>query len=272
MSIVKVNDVPETAYDLGELLEDFPVAREELWFNMLCTVPLVGLGGWMAYVFAPNLRAAQGLGDLLAPGGAMVSLIAGLVWFCWVMVKAYRNRDMRVLVFAEGFVSFRADGVFACRWDEIDWTAEGLCERIMAQVRVLTIRCRSGQEWTLSRDTEMVTGFPRLVELIERKVAEQLLPWARSRLLDGHEIDFGGLALSPTGISDGSRLLRWEEVEAIHEEEFRVAVEERGAMLTWAAVATADLVNKRLFLELSSELGNAVTWDVVHAQPAVRTE
>ena len=35
--------------------------------------------------------------------------------------------------------------------------------------------------------------------------------------------------------------------------------------MTWAAVGTNEVCNKRLFLELAEELGTSVTWDVANA-------
>jgi hypothetical protein len=263
MSAAALANIPKSAYELGDLIEDFPVDRQELWFNLLCIPPLLGLASWMVYARVPNLLAPQSSIEFLTLAGGCVFVLGGISWGVATIAKSYRNREMRVLAFEEGFVSFRPDGVFACRWDEIDWTCEGLYDRPMAQVQVLTVQCHSGQVWRLSRDTEMVKNFPRLIELIERKVAEQLLPGARDQLRDGETLDFGQLKLSSEGFIHGSRLLRWADVDAIHEEQFRVTVEQSGSYLTWAAIATGSLTNKRLMLELARELGTTVTWDIV---------
>jgi len=265
MSAATLGTVPESAYELGDLVEDFSVDRQELWFNLLCIPPLLGLAAWMVYARVPNLLAPQSSVELLTLAGGSLFVLGGIAWGVATIGKGYRSREMRVLVFEEGFVSFRPDGVFACRWDEIDWTCEGLYHKLMAQVRVLSVQCRSGQIWKLSRDTEMVRNFPRLIELIERKVAEQLLPGASDQLWEGHTLEFGQLKLSRDGIIHGSHLLPWAEVKAVHEEQFRVTIEQSGAYLTWAAIATGDVTNKRLMLELASELGTNVTWDIERA-------
>jgi hypothetical protein len=265
MSAPTLHNVPESAYELGDLVEDFPVSREELWVNLLCVPPLLGVAAWIVYARVPNLLQPQSLVELLILGGGSLAVLGGIAWGITIIAKAYRNREMRILVFDDGLVCFRPDGVFGCRWDEIDSTCEGLYDLHVAQVRALSIQCRDGRTFKLSHATDMVKNFPRLIELVERKVAEQLLPAARDELRAGHTLDFHELKLSSDGVVHGGRLLPWAEVEGIHEEQFRVTVEQSGAYLTWAAVATGNLTNKRLLLELASERGTNVTWDVSHA-------
>jgi len=265
MSPATLDKVPESAYELGNLVEDFPVSREELWANLLCVPALLGLAGWIVYARVPNLLAPQSMVEFLILGGGSLAVLGGIAWGITIITKAYRNRETCVLVFDEGLVCFRLDGVFTCRWEEIEGTCEGLYDLHVAQVRALSMQCRDGRTFKLSHATDMVKNFPRLIELVERKVAEQLLPAARDELRAGHTLDFQELKLSPKGIVHGERLLPWAEVKAIHEEQFRITVEQSGAYLTWAAVATGNLTNKRLMLELANELGTNVTWDVSHA-------
>jgi hypothetical protein len=173
---------------------------------------------------------------------------------------------MRVLVFEEGFVCFRPDKVFTCRWKDIDWTREELKQTTMATIRELTIRLLAGEEWKLSKATDLVKDFDRLLETIERKVAEASVAGCLDQLRGGKTLDFGVLKLNSEGVASGDRALPWPQVASIDEERgHRITIEKQGAWTTWAAVGVTEIFNKRLFLELAERLGTKVKWNIANA-------
>jgi hypothetical protein len=61
--VAPLENVPESAYELGELERDFPVSRVELWFNLLSISVLSVVFAAMVLPRVPNLLAPQTLSD-----------------------------------------------------------------------------------------------------------------------------------------------------------------------------------------------------------------
>jgi hypothetical protein len=259
-------EIPESAYQLGALLEDFRVSRVELAFNLICVPGLLGFIGAILYYRVPNLLAPKDVTELVWLVVGLAIILGGVGWSIWMIVQAYHNRHMRLLVFAEGFVCFRPDKVFSCRWDDVAWTREDIKQTPFAAVRELTLRSHAGHEWKLSKATDLVKDFYRLIDTIERKVAEVSLAACLDKLQAGKTLHFGVLKLNTDGVASGDRVLTWPEVASINEERgHRITIEKQGAWTTWAAVGINEILNKRLFLEIVERLGTSVTWDVAHA-------
>jgi hypothetical protein len=259
-------NVPDSAYQLGGLLEDFRVSRTELAFNLLSVPGLLAIVAAILYYRVPNLLAPKDVTEFVWLAIGLAILAGGSGWALWIIARAYLNRHMRVLVLEEGFVCFRPDQVFTCRWDDVAWTREDIKQTPLAQVRELTLRSHAGEEWKLSKATDLVRDFQRLIEVIERKVAEVSLAECLDKLRAGQTLHFGVLKLNTEGVASDDRALSWSEVASIHEERgHRITIEKHGAWTTWAAVGTNEVCNKRLFLELAEELGTSVTWDVANA-------
>ncbi len=264
--IAPLENVPESAYELGELERDFPVSRVELWFNVLSISVLSVVFAAMVLSRIPNLLAPQTVGDFACIAIGVLFSIGGIVGCGIVVLKAYRNRHVRVLVFTDGFVCFRPDEVIACRWDAIAWTATSFAQSPGVGSHELTIHQHSGVELKLSQATELIKDFPALIATVERKVAEQLMPAALAELDAGETLNFGAMELTPEGISVGERQLPWAEIASIHEEQgHRITVEKKGAWTTWAAVHIGGVPNKRLLLEIARIRGSKVTFEVAFA-------
>lgn len=265
MPVAPLENVPESAYELGELERDFPVSRVELWFNLLSISVLTVVFSAMVLSRVPNLLAPQTLGEFACLAIGVLFSIGGIVGCGIVVSTAYRNRHVRVLVFTDGFVCFRPNEVIVCRWEEIAWTVESF-ESPAVGSHELTIHQNSGLDLKLSKATELIKYFPALIATVERKIAERLMPQALAELDAGETLSFGAMELTPEGISVGERLLPWAEVASIHEEQgHRITVEKKGAWTTWAAVHIGGVPNKRLLLDIARARGSKVTFEVTFA-------
>jgi hypothetical protein len=266
MANAAATDIPESAYQLGALVEDFRISRVELAFNIICVPGVLGFLAVILWCRAPNLFAPRDTTELAWTAGRLGMTLVSGGWAIWMTTWAYHNRHMRVLIFEQGFVSFRPDKVFTCRWTDVAWTREQMKQTPMATIRELTVHLHTGEEWQLSKATDLVRDFDRLIEMVERKVAEVHVGGCLDELRAGKALEFGVLKLSRDGVSSGDRVLGWPEVRSIDEERgHRITIEKQGAWLTWAAIGVTQIVNKRLFLDLAERLGAKVKWNVGNA-------
>src|SRR5688572_13171987 len=120
----KTHEIPEAAYELGELRADFRVSKVQVLFCILCLAILFAVMGAIGVARFPNLLAPRNAGDFAALAIGFMFFGVALAWGGVQIANMVRNRKTRVLIFDEGFVSFRRDRVFVCRWDEIEWTRD----------------------------------------------------------------------------------------------------------------------------------------------------
>ena len=92
----------------------------------------------------PGILAPQDSSDGWALAGCLVLMGMFLVGFIGFLIRAIPRRHMRLLLFEEGFVSFRPDRVFACRFDDVEWTKESFIEPECKSLCTLTVHLRSG--------------------------------------------------------------------------------------------------------------------------------
>jgi hypothetical protein len=98
-----------------------------------------------------------------------------------------------------------------------------------------------------------MNDFPRMVETIDARVAEHLLPRAAADLSVGKCIDCGAVQVTADGIMHDDRLLPWSEFEWIGSRQCYVAIEQSGASTPWASAPSGDIKNKRLLIELATQ-------------------
>src|SRR5262249_32323332 len=109
----------ESDYNLGELKHEFYVSRGALVMHVFVLVLCVGLLG---------AAGGKNWAELVAPKDAsavmlylgLAAAVGGTYWGGAAIVRYIRGRDVRLLLFADGFVCHRAGKVTSCRWDEVD--------------------------------------------------------------------------------------------------------------------------------------------------------
>src|SRR5438445_11818035 len=108
-------DEPEDVFDklaaLGEPKAEFSVGRRVLIRNLIVAPLLVVAGLAIEFVV---FRFIGHSFELIMLGIGLV--ITGIM----LVVRAYRNRGLRVLVFAEGLVRVRGEEGQAIFWDEVE--------------------------------------------------------------------------------------------------------------------------------------------------------
>jgi hypothetical protein len=245
--------IPEAAYQLGGLRKDFRISAVQLALCAGMLAFLVGFSGWMGFAAFSGALAPQNGTDAAMLIGIVAALIgAPLLGAGWGIRKLLKTRNSRVLLFEEGFVSIRHDQVFVCRWDEVASVFDGIIFASDAYVRWCTVYKRSGEEWTIRNDRELVHGFPQLVRALNDETNRRLVPQMLAELEAGHSLDFGAVTLTPEGIAYDNRLLPWSELKRVDCEDMRVGIEQRGAWLTWAAISNGSIPNRFALQEVAN--------------------
>jgi hypothetical protein len=250
-------NIPESAYQLGNLREDFRISRGALVMCLVVVLLFLGFFGRIGWSLAPTLLVIRNAGDLVFTVGCLAMFLFAGGWMVVAFRKIILNRHMRVLLFDDGLVAIRHDQVFVARWDEIEWTRDEVIQQNKALIQQCTICLRSGKTFVLSNLTDLLADYERLVATIVEQSDSRRLPQALAELEAGRMLHFGGLSLTPEGIVQGERVLPWAEVHSIQSDMFRVAIERRGAWMTWATVANRYLCNRFLLKTLVNRLKDA---------------
>src|SRR5262245_57808440 len=124
MNVSISREIPEPAYQLGAVREDFRTSKATLALCMGTLVFVIGFIVWMGVSSFPGVLAPKEPADWVILIGTVVGMIGAAVWGVREIGQMVRNRHMRVVVFDDGFVSFRHDQVFVCRWDDVGWVCD----------------------------------------------------------------------------------------------------------------------------------------------------
>jgi hypothetical protein len=250
-------NIPESAYELGELREDFRISRAALLMCFVVLLVMLSTIGSISWALAPKLFVWRNAEDIVFAVGSLAMFLLAAGWILREFHKIYLNRHMRVLIFDEGLVAIRHDQVFVARWDEIEWVRDEVIRQNKALLQQCTICLRSGKTFVLSNLRDLLADYERLIATIVEQADTRKLPQALADLEAGGMLYFGGLSLTSEGIVQGERLLPWAEVQSIQSDMFRVAIERRGAWFTWATVESGRLYNRFLLRTLVNRLKDA---------------
>jgi hypothetical protein len=196
--------LPAAAYQLGA-----PIALHQV--RMFWRV---------AYVFSGSLlcSAAGICGAMILAGPVLDHGIAEVAFLGWpvglyMIWQGMKLQAKRVLVFADGLVSFHRRRAVVCRWDQIEEVRIKLNEEgDVLQRFVLTLRCNNGEVLVFTPNTEYIQN--QLVARVQYAHCACVLPAMLATLNRGGTLEFGPLQLGPDGIHGGQDVLGWSEIRA----------------------------------------------------------
>jgi len=242
--------LPESALTLGALREQFAVSRQDLiLLSVLPPIAAIGIGAIFFVKMLAVVPAAPWAVWLCALPCIGISLIIAREGYR-TLTKAHARSGMRVLLFDEGFISFRPNDVFSCRWDDVEWTRELFATIENCPIwEGLIVHLRTGQEWTLDR-RDFLRDSSRLAATIQQDVARRMLPQVLADLRKGQTLDFGAIQLTLLGIMHRELVLSWADLTAIAPHGANFKIQRRGAWRAWATIAARDLINRFLLLAI----------------------
>jgi hypothetical protein len=243
-------DILEKLALLGEPTAEFAVRGRRLFRNLVLA-PLLILAGVGIDVLVFSIGHGGHLAKLVVLG--IFLIIMGIM----LVVRALRNRGLRVLLFPEGIVRVLRGEVETLFWDEIDQVIQTKNDHSWARAwqgpLVFIVQRKD-------RAVHFDDALPRLKELgaiLHRETLPQLLARARAECQAGRSLQFGKLRLSRLGITQDNDTLAWEDIQTIKLEEDEVTFQKKDKWSTWFRGTVSDIPNFHVFRVLVPELRNA---------------
>jgi hypothetical protein len=135
-----------------------------------------------------------------------------------LLVRAWQNRGLRVLVFPEGLVRCHPQKMQALFWEEIDQVclkrslgSHGAA-RLWRGFLTLTVQTADGRRMAFD---DSLPNLLQLAQIIQRETLPHLLPRARAVYEEGKALAFGKLVISQRGLSQDKIALPWAEVQKV---------------------------------------------------------
>ncbi len=181
-----------------------------------------------------------------------------------IIIKAFLDRNLRVSIYENGLVFIKRNGNEVIRWDQIAF----VWHKVKKTTTTNTTRNYSTGRTTTTRTTRIdhsyivqrVDGvkfvfnqtFSHLRDLgktIEQESARYLYPQAVAAYNAGHPLVFGKMSVSRAGLSDGRKILSWNEVKSIKVDENNgaIAIRKQGKWLNWSSIALSETPNIIVF-------------------------
>lgn len=210
---------------------------------------------------------------LVFPFLGFIFVLIGVV----LIVKAFLNHNLRVQVYQHGLVLHKRNNNDVIRWDQTAY--------VWHKVKKSTTTTRNTNPttgyntMTTSTTTyhtyavQRVDGanfifdrtFSHLRELgktIEQESARYLVPQAIAAYNTGHQIMFGKMSVSFSGVSDGRKMLSWSELKSIKVDENNgaIAIRKQGKWLNWSNVSLSETPNVLVFETLVNSIVGSRPW------------
>ena len=170
-----------------------------------------------------------------------------------LLVRAFRNRGLRVLVFPEGLVRLHRGRALAFWWEEIGqvWqkTNAGYHGIGRAWRGALSLALQAADGRQMSFDDSL----PRLAQLIRivcRETLPFLWPQVQADYEAGKTLAYGKLRVSQRGLSHGKESLPWSEVQSAKLDGSHLFVYRKGKWVHSLSFTVSDIPNFHVLLAL----------------------
>jgi hypothetical protein len=225
MDFDEPEDLSEKLALLGEPKAEFAV-RGRAFARNLVVGPLLTLGGLALDITLLFFRHVSF--ELIMVGVGMI--LTGIM----LVVRAYRNRGLRVLVFREGIVRVRGNDGQALFWDEIDsvWRKkiDGHWEKIWKGALNYSVERPDGKAIDFD---DSIPELEELGRILNKETFVYLWPRYLAAYDNGATLDFGQVRLSKRGLSTASGNLPWLEVQEVKFEDNQFTISKKGKWTSW---------------------------------------
>jgi hypothetical protein len=242
-----LDDIDDKIAQLGKPVAEFSVRGRVLFRNLVIAPVLLAAGT----VIEVGLFWAQAFHN------HHIVLIGAFLMLMGVMlvVRALRNRGLRVLVFPEGLVRIRRTEGRALLWEEVHqvWRKkiDGHWARAWQGALILKIQRKDGGRIEFD---DSLPRLQKLSEILHRETLPYLLPAAVNAFESGRSLDFGKLRLDQAGLKQGNEAIRWTEVQEIKFGEDQVTIYKKGKWGRWCQAPVADIPNAHVLRALFAQL------------------
>jgi hypothetical protein len=242
---------PDEAADklsqLGEPRAEFSVRGRRFFRNLIVAPLLVLLGLAIEFFMVVLFIMHRAHGHIHFVLVGVLMMVGGTT----LLVRAYRNWGLRVLVFPEGVVCLHPRWSQTFFWDEVTalWEKKtaGHWARVWKGSLIFTVQRANGPE------IHFDDSLPRLKELgeiLHKETLPHLLPRTLAVYEAGDILPFGKLRLNLQGLSHDNETLLWRDVQGVTLTGHLLTVNKTGKWLTWYSVPVAEIPNVRVLQAL----------------------
>jgi hypothetical protein len=229
---------------LGEPTAEFAV-RGLAFFRSLVLAPLLVAGGLILEIILVGVLHIHHY-EILLPGIVLIG--SGVM----LLVRAFRDRGLRVVVFPEGLVRLHRGRALAFWWEEIDrvWQKEGGGSHGIGRVwrtHSLTLQAADGRRMTFD---DSLPRLGQLSQIVRRETLPRLLHRVEADYEAGKTLDFGKLRISQRGLSQGKETLPWSELRQAKGDEDHLFIYKKGKWRFSLAFTGSEIPNFHVLLAL----------------------
>jgi hypothetical protein len=221
---------------LGEPAEEFALRGLGFLRSIVLASILTGAGLTLEVLLIGVLHVHQH--ELLLLGLAL--LLSGVM----LLVRALRNRGLRVLVFPEGLVRVHRGEAQALCWEEIDqvlWQkSEGGHWRAWIGGVTLSLQAADGRRMKFD---DSLPRLAQLAQIVRQRTLSFLWPKALMVYEAGHTLDFGKLRISQRGLSNGKETLPWSLVQKVKSNATELSIYKKGKRGHYFDFTLSDIPN-----------------------------
>ena len=213
-----------------------------------------------------------------------IRMIGGIIGF--LRPSGSSGGDLRFWSCADGLVSMQGEHIQTVRWSDIAqvWRKSALVNGILITIGYLvqpangpqfsfsllsgpyanlmnafggrggvSISSGAGQMSSYGGFTEIsgytdLSAYRGLGELIEDQMVRQQLPHALESYQRGTVVSFGHFSIHPQGLSDGRKVLTWNEIAEIQVSPAAVQITKKPAGLVWFTLNASAIPNMALLV------------------------
>ena len=203
----------------------------------------------------------------------LIATVVGLIFIIFPgvgIVRAYRNRVLRVFVYDAGLLYLGRTSTQAVRWQNIQavWhkvvvethtstDGKGHTSTSTSYKHIYTLALTDGA--TLKLD-ETFAKLRELGKAIEIETAPILFPMALRTYQAYQTVQFGPISLTPQALYHRNNMLPWNELKSINIDESHgnIIIKKHGKLFRWGSASLGDVPNIEVFRMLVQHITG--TW------------
>ena len=227
---------------LGEPTAEFAV-RGLAFLRSLVLAPLLVGGGLVLEILLIGVLHVHHY-EILLPGIVLIG--SGVM----LVVQAFRNRGLRVLVFPEGILRLQRGRAAAFWWEEIEqvWQKKsGGSHWFGRSSWSLIVQTADGRRMSFD---DSLPRLQQLVQLVHRQSLALLWPRFLADYEAGKTLDFGKLRVSQRGLSHGKETLTWLDMQKAKVQGSQLLIYRKGKWTRFLTFTVSDIPNFHVLLAL----------------------